>query len=141
MREYTYDELQRMQEKALERVRNMQLHSKEVVEETNRAMESQSPPPRRQLRETAPAPEKHGGRIKMPLNLPVDRDITYPTFREYFAPENEKAKKQTEQKTKANLLDSVLEEPDEAVLFSLLLLLRSEGADEALMMALLYIMS
>ena len=44
MREYTYDELQRMQEKALERVRNMQLHSKEVVEETNRAMESQSPP-------------------------------------------------------------------------------------------------
>lgn len=77
----------------------------------------------------------------MPLNLPEDRDITYPTFREYFAPENEKAKKQTEQKTKANLLDSVLEEPDEAVLFSLLLLLRSEGADEALMMALLYIMS
>ena len=57
MREYTYDELQRMQEKALERVRNMQLHSKEVVEETNRAMESQSPP-RRQPRETAPAPEK-----------------------------------------------------------------------------------
>ena len=93
MREYTYDELQRMQEKALERVRNMQLHSKEVVEETNRAMESQSPPPRRQPRETAPAPEKHGGRIKMPLNLPEDRDITYPTFREYFAPENEKAKK------------------------------------------------
>ena len=118
MREYTYDELQRMQEKALERVRNMQMHSKEMVEETNRAMESQSPPPRRQPRETAPAPEKHGGRIKMPLNLPENRDITYPTFREYFAPENEKAKKQTEQKTKANLLDSVLEEPDEAVLFS-----------------------
>lgn len=141
MREYTYDELQRMQEKALERVRNMQLHSKEVVEETNRAMELQSPPPRRQPREESPSPEKRGGRIKMPLNLPEDRDITYPTFREYFAPENEKAKKQTEQKTKANLLDSVLEEPDEAVLFSLLLLLRSEGADEALMMALLYIMS
>ena len=36
MREYTYDELQRMQEKALERVRNMQLHSKEVVEETTK---------------------------------------------------------------------------------------------------------
>ena len=75
MREYTYDELQRMQEKALERVRNMQMHSKEMVEETNRAMESQSPPPRRQPREESPSPEKRGGRIKMPLNLPEDRDI------------------------------------------------------------------
>lgn len=28
MREYTYDELQKMQEKALERVRNMQMYSK-----------------------------------------------------------------------------------------------------------------
>ena len=104
MREYTYDELQRMQEKALERVRNMQLHSKEVVEETNRAMESQSPPPRRQPRETAPAPEKHGGRAKKTPKLPVERHTTHPTLREHFSPRNQKTKKQTAQKTKATLL-------------------------------------
>lgn len=141
MREYTYDELQQMQAKALERVRNMQMHSREMVEETNRAMEAHSEPARRTPPKDSPPPAKHSGRIKMPLNLPENRDLTYPTFREYFEPENKKAQKQTEQKNKANLLDTVLEEPDEAVLFSLLLLLKSEGADEALMMALLYIMS
>ena len=77
----------------------------------------------------------------MPLNLPEDRDLTYPSFKEYFQPETQKTQQQTVQKSKANLLDTVLKEPDEAVLFSLLLLLKSEGADEALMMALLYIMS
>ena len=77
----------------------------------------------------------------MPLNLPENRDLTYPSFKEYFEPETQKAKVQTEQSTKANLLDDVLREPDEAMLFSLLLLLKSEGTDESLLMALLYIMS
>ena len=69
-----------------------------------------------------------------------NRDLTYPSFKEYFEPETQKSKAQTEQSTKANLLDDVLREPDEAMLFSLLLL-KSEGADESLLMALLYIMS
>ncbi len=142
MREYTYDELQQMQEKALERVRNMQMYSKSAVEGTNAAEStrqmSPSPPHRT---EPPKSPPKTGGRIKMPLNLPENRDLTYPSFKEYFQPETQKTQQQTEQKNKANLLDTVLKEPDEAVLFSLLLLLKSEGADEALMMALLYIMS
>ena len=77
----------------------------------------------------------------MPLNLPENKDLVYPSFQEYFAPETKKTQQLTTQKNKATLLDSVLKEPDEAMLFSLLLLLKSEGADEALMMALLYIMS
>ncbi len=142
MREYTYDELQKMQEKALERVRNMQMYSKSAVEGTDAAekKENTAPSPPRRT-EPPKAPPKTGGRIKMPLNLPEDRDLTYPSFKEYFQPETQKTQQQTVQKSKANLLDTVLKEPDEAVLFSLLLLLKSEGADEALMMALLYIMS
>ncbi len=141
MREYTYDELQRMQEKALERVRNMQQYSKEAVAETNRTYDSPSPPQRKSAPPSPPPPQKQSGRIKMPLNLPEDRNLTYPSFKEYFEPETKQTQKLTAQKTKANLLDTVLKEPDEAMLFSLLLLLKSEGADEALMMALLYIMS
>lgn len=144
MREYTYDELQQMQEKALERVRNMQMYSKSAVEGTNaqrgadrKSAQNPAPQPTAQ----AKTPPHKNGRIKMPLNLPEERDLVYPSFKEHFAPETQKAKQQAEQKTKANLLDAVLQEPDEAVVFSLLLLLKSEGADEALMMALLYIMS
>lgn len=150
MREYTYDELQQMQEKALERVRNMQMYSKSAVEGTNAqtvqggtGQSAVLTPQTRTAREEAPsaASHKQSGRIKMPLNLPEERDLVYPSFKEHFAPETKKAKQQTEQKNKANLLDTVLQQPDEAMLFSLLLLLKSEGADEALMMALLYIMS
>lgn len=144
MREYSYDELQKMQEKALERVRNMQMYSREAVDNTNREQtlrstptpsQPTSPPP------PAPAPKRGGGRIKMPLNLPENRDLTYPSFKDYFEPETQKTKQQAVQTSKANLFDTVLQEPDEAMLFSLLLLLKAEGADEALMMALLYIMS
>lgn len=154
MQEYTYDELRQMQEKALQRVRNMQQRARQYVEADNRAAE-QKPAQNNAGRQsaqnagarTSPAqstgtPHKTSpGRIKMPLNLPENRDLTYPSFKEYFDPETQKAKAQTEQKTKANLLDDVLREPDEAMLFSLLLLLKSEGTDEALLMALLYIMS
>ena len=141
MREYTYDELQQMQEKALERVRNMQKYSEEAVKGTVDASKSvQRPAPPEKPRPTSvEAVKKPQGRIKMPLNLPENKDLVYPSFQEYFAPETKKTQQLAAQKNKATLLD--LKEPDEAMLFSLLLLLKSEGADEALMMALLYIMS
>lgn len=149
MQEYTYDELRRMQEKALERVRSMQQRAQQYVEEDNRAAQRrpQNTDERKPLAQNAAAPNRQpqkkspSGRIKMPLNLPENRDLTYPSFKEYFDPETQKAKAQTAQSTKANLLDDVLREPDEAMLFSLLLLLKSEGTDESLLMALLYIMS
>ena len=55
-------------------------------------------------------------------------------------PINQKAKQETEKSTKADLLDTVFKEPDKALLLALLLLLRSDGADEELLMSLLYIM-
>ena len=149
MQEYTYDELRRMQEKALERVRSMQQRAQQYVEEDNRAAQRRPQntdghrPPVQNVPAQNRQPQKKppSGRIKMPLNLPENRDLTYPSFKEYFEPETQKAKVQTEQSTKANLLDDVLREPDEAMLFSLLLLLKSEGTDESLLMARLYIMS
>ena len=149
MQEYTYDELRRMQEKALERVRSMQQRAQQYVEEDNRAAQRRPQntdghrPPVQNVPAQNRQPQKKppSGRIKMPLNLPENRGLTYPSFKEYFEPETQKAKAQTEQSTKANLLDDVLREPDEAMLFSLLLLLKSEGTDESLLMALLYIMS
>lgn len=145
MREYTYDELQRMQEKALERVRNMQKYSEEAVQSTNTAPKTAQPSAVSKAPTPVPPPpqniQKTHGRIKMPLNLPENKDLVYPSFQEYFEPETKKTQQLSAQKTKATLLDTVLKEPDEAMLFSLLLLLKSEGADEALMMALLYIMS
>lgn len=143
MREYTYDELQQMQEKALERVRNMQKYSEEAVHGTDaeKRAAKRSAPPEPPRPAPSAAPKKPQGRIKMPLNLPENKDIVYPSFQEYFAPETKKTQQISAQKNKATLLDTVLKEPDEAMLFSLLLLLKSEGADEALMMALLYIMS
>lgn len=145
MREYTYDELQRMQEKALERVRNMQKYSEEAVQSTNTAPKTAQLSAASKAPNPVPPPpqntQKTHGRIKMPLNLPENKDLVYPSFQEYFEPETKKTQQLSAQKTKATLLDTVLKEPDEAMLFSLLLLLKSEGADEALMMALLYIMS
>ena len=149
MQEYTYDELRRMQEKALERVRSMQQRAQQYVEEDNRAAQRRPQntdghrPPVQNVPAQNRQPQKKppSGRIKMPLNLPENRDLTYPSFKEYFEPETQKAKVQTEPSTKENLLDDVLRAPDEAMLVSLLLLLKSEGTDESLLMALLYIMS
>ncbi|HIU35789.1 MAG TPA: hypothetical protein IAC53_04175 [Candidatus Fimenecus excrementigallinarum] len=137
MADYTYDELRQMQEKALERVQRMQQRARQYVDDSPPA-----PPAPKPRQPAAPQlPEKpKPGRIKMPLNLPEDRDLVYPSFREVFSAQTQQAKAQSAQKTKANLLDEVLKEPDEAMLFSLLLLLRAEGADEALLLALLYIM-
>lgn len=137
MADYTYDELRQMQEKALERVQRMQQRARQYVDDSPPA-----PPAPKPRHPAAPQPPEKPkpGRIKMPLNLPEDRDLVYPSFREVFSAQTQQAKAQSAQKTKANLLDEVLKEPDEAMLFSLLLLLRAEGADEALLLALLYIM-
>lgn len=137
MADYTYDELRQMQEKALERVQRMQQRARQYVDDS-----PPTPPAPKPRQPAAPQPPEKPkpGRIQMPLNLPEDRDLVYPSFREVFSAQTQQAKAQSAQKTKANLLDEVLKEPDEAMLFSLLLLLRAEGADEALLLALLYIM-
>ena len=72
----------------------------------------------------------------MPPNFP--KDTSYPSFKEYFKKE-EKKEKQESVMSKGN--SSLLDEPDTAILLGLIMLLKSEGADEMLIMALMYILS
>lgn len=131
MSNYSYSEIQSMQKKALERVREMRKNSEKLLEET----------------ETTPyiKPkqffEEQNQQIKpkitnMPPNFP--KDTSYPSFKEYFKKE-EKKEKQESVMSKGN--SSLLDEPDTAILLGLIMLLKSEGADEMLIMALMYILS
>ncbi len=150
MKEYSLNEMQQMQEKALERVRNMQSRASEAVRDTvldsqSKKTESRKPMPVQENRSSRDsfynavksAPRQN--HIKMPVEMP-ENIKPYESFREYFEPENKRAAEEKKQTAKANLMDDVLNEPDKALLFALLLLMQSDKADEELMMSLLYIM-
>lgn len=137
MNNYSYSEIQNMQKRAMERVREMQKNSDEVLETA------------RQDLSTPKQTEKSSDTQIRPkiTNLPPN----FPDFKEYFnmqsIPEEpfELPEKPKEQVSKphfpGNIMDLISSEPDRALLLGLLLLLKSEGADESLMMALMYIMA
>lgn len=147
MKEYNFDEMQEMQAKALERVREMQARAQNVAKQAERELSDEKDKERSSKKDentykenfynaVRSTPTKN--RIQMPVDLPESK--SYESFKEYFEPINQKAKQETEKSTKANLLDTVFKEPDKALLLALLLLLQSDGADEELLMSLLYIM-
>ncbi len=131
MSNYSYSEIQSMQKKALERVREMRKNSEKLLEETDTTPYIK---PKQFF-------EEQNQQIKpkitnMPPNFP--KDTSYPSFKEYFKKE-EKKEKQESVMSKGN--SSLLDEPDTAILLGLIMLLKSEGADEMLIMALMYILS
>ncbi len=137
MNNYSYSEIQSMQKRAMERVREMQKNSDSVLET---ARQDLSTP--KQIEKT------NDNQIRPKItNLPPN----FPDFKEYFnmqsTPEEpfELPKNPKEQVPKphfpGNIMDLISSEPDRALLLGLLLLLKSEGADESLMMALMYIMA
>lgn len=147
MKEYNFDEMQEMQAKALERVREMQARAQNVAKQAERELSDEKDKERSGRKDentykenfynaVRSTPTKN--RIQMPVDLPESK--SYESFKEYFEPINQKAKQETEKSTKADLLDTVFKEPDKALLLALLLLLQSDGADEELLMSLLYIM-
>lgn len=147
MKEYNFDEMQEMQAKALERVREMQARAQNVAKQAERELSDEKDNERNGKKDentykenfynaVRSTPTKN--RIQMPVDLPESK--SYASFKEYFEPINKKAKQETEKSTKADLLDTVFKEPDKALLLALLLLLQSDGADEELLMSLLYIM-
>lgn len=147
MKEYNFDEMQEMQAKALERVRDMQARAQTVAREADRELSDNSETERRKTQNenaykdnfynaVKSIPNKN--RISMPVELPQSKP--YESFKEYFEPINKKAKQENEKTVKADLLDTVFKEPDKALLLALLLLLQADGADEELLMSLLYIM-
>lgn len=135
MKDYSYSELKEMQDRAMERVRAMQQRASETVLRENSVQEEVSKP--------ATAPEQNTytkpHHIKMPVNMPP-REITA---------EGRGSKATTDSNPASNsvsanengIIESILNDPDRAMLLPLLLLLKSEGANEELLMSLLYIMS
>ncbi len=147
MKEYNFDEMQDMQAKALERVRDMQARAQTVAREADRELSDNSETERRKTQNenaykdnfyNAVKSTPNKNRISMPVELPQSKP--YESFKEYFEPINKKAKQENEKTVKADLLDTVFKEPDKALLLALLLLLQADGADEELLMSLLYIM-
>ncbi len=147
MKEYNFDEMQEMQAKALERVRDMQARAQTVAREADRELSDNSETERGKTQTESAYKENfynavkstpNKNRISMPVELSQSKP--YESFKEYFEPINKKAKQENEKTVKADLLDTVFKEPDKALLLALLLLLQADGADEELLMSLLYIM-
>lgn len=137
MNNYSYSEIQNMQKRAMERVREMQKNSDSILETA-----------RQDLGTPKTIEKTNDNQIRPKItNLPPN----FPDFKEYFnvqsIPEetSESLEKPKERVSKShfpgNIIDLISSEPDRALLIGLLLLLKSEGADETLMMALMYIMA
>ena len=130
-----------MQQKAMARVRQMQKNTDAVLEKAQEDFEREKPKPKTQY-ESAPITPKV---TNMPPNFP--KNSVYPSFKEFFKEESKETPKppkkenKPQPQVKQNTLETLFAEPDKAMLMGLIMLLKSEGADEMLIMALLYIMS
>ncbi len=111
MKQYGFDEIQQMQQKALERVQSMKIQAQQALED--------SEPTHTEVQSAAPK-----GHIPMPVNLPSAKQSPPAEI-----PAADK-----------NILDGLLDEPDKALLMSLLLLFKGDKRNEELLMALIYIM-
>lgn len=136
---YSYSEIQKMQARAMERVREMKRNSDIVTQSAQKELDFT--PEKREIKEIS---SKVSARVtNMPPNFP--RDIPYPSFKEFFEEAEEKSQKNKTtkhtEKSEKNSLEKLFNEPDKALLLGLILLLKSENADESLIMALTYILS
>ena len=135
MNGYSYSEIQNMQQKAMARVREMKRTSDELTRASQNDFEFDR---KNENYNKAVAPRV----TNMPPNFPENK--AYPTFKDYFATQQEDESQKSmrqEHKPKENTLGKLFSEPDKALLLGLIMLLKSENADETLIMALTYIMS
>lgn len=142
MSNYSYAEMQNMQRRAMERVQVMRKKSEDVLETAKYDLERT---PKKEEFSKYDTPTAVKPKVtNMPPNFPEDKK--YPTFKEYFNEEknvrqNDNRQQHSSTQSVSSLADSLLSEPDKAILMGLIMLLKSEGADELLIMALMYIMS
>lgn len=136
---YSYSEIQKMQAKAMERVREMKRNSDIVTQSAQK--EFNFTPVKKDVHDftTRVSPKV----TNMPPNFPEDN--SYPSFKEFFKEAEEKSRekeiiKPIEKQQKTSL-ETLFDEPDRALLLGLIMLLKSEGADESLIVALTYILS
>lgn len=138
MGNYSYSEIQDMQRKAMERVREMKRNSDMVTQSAQREFNIES-------KNNSPSEIVAPKVTNMPPNFP--EGTPYPSFKTVFNEENEKP--QAERKNiktpikseNKSTLENLFAEPDRALLLGLIMLLKSEKADEGLIMALTYILS
>lgn len=137
---YSYSEIQNMQQKAMERVREMKRNSDIITQTAQRDLDFT--PEKQKIEESLPktAPKV----TNMPPNFPENNP--YPSFKDFFKAEQEKNQQtihvqKDEAKPQKQGLENLFNEPDKALILGLIMLLKSEGADESLIMALTYILT
>ena len=119
----------------------MQKNTAEILEKAQQDFESEKPKPKPQYNSAPVTPKV----TNMPPNFP--ENSIYPSFKEFFKAESKeipkppKKENKPQPQVKQNSLETLFAEPDKAMLMGLIMLLKSEGADEMLIMALLYILS
>jgi hypothetical protein len=136
---YSYSEIQKMQAKAMERVREMKRSTDFATQSAQK--EFDCIPEKRDVHDISATVSAKV--TNMPPNFP--KDNLYPSFKEFFKEAEEKSQQQEitkpVEKPKKISLENLFNEPDKALLLGLIMLLKSEGADESLIMALTYILS
>ena len=133
MRDYSYTEIQNMQQKAMERVREMKRNSDIITRTAQKDFDIAQKGIKEDYRK-----ESKPKVTNMPPNFPENKSYTY--FKDVQRPD-ENTKQPIIEAQKKNGLDSLFNEPDKALILGLIMLLKSEGADESLIMALSYILS
>lgn len=137
---YSYSEIQNMQQKAMERVREMKRTSDEITRVAQKDFEIDRKKVNYDNDKSSVTPKV----TNMPPNYP--ENSVYPSFKDFFSTQQEiKQQKQKllnqENKPMETAIQNLFNEPDKALLLGLIMLLKSEKADESLIMALTYIMS
>lgn len=139
MSDYSYTEIMKMQEEAIKRVDEMRKRADEAANAYNKTSSgSQNAAP---VKENAPA------RVPMP-NTYLDTLKSYGENSSYgvFNSETESTSKQKRGFTGSadnikSILNNINVDSDTALVLSLVLLLSDEGADEKIILALLYILT
>ena len=136
---YSYSEIQTMQQKAMERVKEMKRKSDIITQTAQRDLGVTS-----EKQNYNNSQEMSPKVTNMPPNFPENNP--YPSFKDFFKAEGEKAKQPIHSQVKNGKpqkqgLESLFDEPDKALILGLIMLLKSEGADESLIMALSYILT
>ena len=122
----------------MERVREMKRNSDIVTQSAQRDFDATD-------RNYSATKEIKPKITNMPPNFP--KETAYPSFKTVFENEREKILSETKQtkqvfkSEKENTLEGLFKEPDRALLLGLIMLLKSEKADEGLILALTYILS
>ena len=136
---YSYSEIQKMQAKAMERVREMKRNSDIVTQSAQK--EFDFTPVKKDVHDFSATVSAKV--TNMPPNFPEDNP--YPSFKEFLKETEEKIQEKETikpaEKHQRTSIESLFNEPDKALLLGLIMLLKSEGADESLIMALTYILS